>query len=402
MPANRQSGPAQGPAEEETMERMRASLRATLRMAGACGLGLAALAIALPAGAADKPAAAHGKTIGLAVTQYPFALYKGADDCPDGMAKAAKELYLDSVSPAERVRLQKLENLKEFEQKAYHTPDGRDVCEVPDYPRPPQRTPQGKVSFGMNLDGTTDGHATPMTCKHDKFMGPDGQPVDNQHYRMTGCSSNYRGFPGEAGYLESLRNSGIKDGGTTILVEIKGVDDERNDDEVEVGVYNGTDPMVVDPTGTVMLPYASLSVTDNPKYRSVGKGHIKDGVLLTDPMEVHIRYDFGGAKREYNLRAARLKLELKGKAGAEGMLAGYLSVDDIDMTRGTKQESAEMVLYDCPTWAQAIKRYADGFPDANGNCTAMSTAFQISAIPAFIIHPDKEQTAEAPAAVQTR
>ena len=84
------------------MERMRASLRA----AAACGLGLAALAFAAPAGAADKPAETHGRTIGLAVTQYPFALYKGADDCPDGMAKAAKELYLDSVAPAERVRLQ--------------------------------------------------------------------------------------------------------------------------------------------------------------------------------------------------------------------------------------------------------------------------------------------------------
>jgi hypothetical protein len=375
--------------EEETMERVRTAVRTAL-----CGL-----ALALPAGAATAAdgAGGHGRTIGLAVTKYPFALYKGADDCPDGMIKAAKELYLDSVSPAERARLQRLENLKEFEQKAYHTPDGRDLCEVPDYPRPPQRAPQGKVSFGMNLDGTSDGHATATSCAHEKFVGPDGQPVDNQHYRLLGCQSNYRGFPGEEGYLESLRNSGIKDGGTTILIEIMGVDDEKNDDAVEVGIYNGADAMVIDPTGNVMLPYASLSVTSDPKYRSVGKGRIENGVVITEPMDVRIRYDFGGSMREYTMRAVRLHLTLKGKAGAEGMMAGYVAVSDIDMTRATKQERAEMVAYDCPSWAQAVKRYADGFPDENGHCTALSTAFQLTAIPAFVIHPETEQTAEAPA-----
>ena len=40
-----------------------------------------------------------GKTMGFAVTSYPFSIYKGADDCPEGMAMASKELYLLSVAP---------------------------------------------------------------------------------------------------------------------------------------------------------------------------------------------------------------------------------------------------------------------------------------------------------------
>jgi hypothetical protein len=82
------------------------------------------------------------------------------------------------------------------------------------------------------------------------------------------------------------------------------------------------------------------------------------------------------------------------------MLAGYIAASDVDLTPHAKQESAEMIGYDCPTFAQAVKRYADGFKDPKtGQCTALSTAFNIEAIPAFVIHPEdaKKTAAAAPA-----
>src|SRR5271163_4076403 len=75
------------------------------------------------ASAAVPASAKPSKTLGFAVTSFPYAIYKGANDCPDGMAMAAKEIYLAASTPAERTRLTKPENLKEFEQKAYHTTD---------------------------------------------------------------------------------------------------------------------------------------------------------------------------------------------------------------------------------------------------------------------------------------
>src|SRR5690606_32823806 len=57
----------------------------------------------------------------------------------------------------------------------------------------PFREVEGKISYGMNLDGTTDGRATPRSCKHQKFTSPDGaEAVDNQLYRALGCSKTYR------------------------------------------------------------------------------------------------------------------------------------------------------------------------------------------------------------------
>jgi hypothetical protein len=333
--------------------------------------------------------AAKAQTLGFAVTSFPYALYKGTRDCPDGMAMAAKEIYLSAASPTEQKRLTKPENVKEFEQLAYHTKDGKDLCQAPDYPRAPQRTPQGKISYGMNLDGTTDGAATDTTCAHEKFTGPNGEvAVDNQTYRVLGCSSNYRGFPGEEGYLESLRNASFKDGGTTMLIEVMGVTDTQNDDDVTVGVYNGATPMMIDANGH-MLPYASLTVTSDEKFRAVVHGKIVNGVLTTAPADINLTYDFGGYPSYFHYKAARLRLELNPDGTAKGMLAGYVAATDVDLTPHAKQESAEMIGYDCPTFAQAVKRFADGFKDPKtGQCTALSTAFDIKAIPAFVIHPD--------------
>jgi len=372
-----------------------------------CAALLAASLYAAPAkaGAAsaavtDPATAKPTRTLGFAVTSFPYAIYKGANDCPDGMAMAAKEIYLAATTPAERTRLTKPENLKEFEQKAYHTTDGKDLCQAPDYPRAPQRTTQSKISYGMNIDGTDDGHATDTTCAHEKFTGPNGEPaVDNQTYRVLGCSSNFRGFPGEEGYLESLRNAAFKDGGTTMLIEVMGVKDVQNSDDVTVGVYNGTSPMMIDANGH-MLPYASLTVTSDKKFQATLHGKIENGVLTTQPGDIALEYDFGGYPSYFHYKAARLRLQLNADGTAKGMLAGYLVASDVDLTPHAKQESAEMIGYDCPTFSQAVRRYADGFKDPKtGQCTALSTAFNIEAIPAFVIHPDDaKKTAEvAPA-----
>jgi hypothetical protein len=366
----------------------------TFALVAACLCSGSAQAASANAATTD---AAKPRTLGFAVTSIPFALAKNADDCPDGLAMAAKDIYLAAVSPAERTRLQKPENLKEFEQLAYHTKDGKELCEVLDYPREPQRTPKGRVSYGVNLDGTSDGAATANTCGHEKFTSPDGQAgVDNQMYRLIGCSSNIRGFPGEDGYLENLRNASFKDGGTTVLIEVTNVKDGRNDDDVSVGIYNGTSPMVVGANGQ-MLPYASLTVSKDPKWQSHLHGKIENGILTTTSGDIALYYDFGGYQREYHVKDAHLRLDLNDPKKQTGLLAGYLDLNDVDMTKGTKQLSAEMVGYDCPTFFQAMHRYADGYKDPKtGQCTAMSTAWQVNAIPAFVIHPeDAHKTADA-------
>jgi hypothetical protein len=72
-------------------------------------------------------------------------------------------------------------------------PAGENVCNNPksfvDDPRhPPHREILNKVAFGLNLDGTSDGRATCVTCGHQKLEGLNGDAaVDNLGRQVFVC-----------------------------------------------------------------------------------------------------------------------------------------------------------------------------------------------------------------------
>ena len=69
---------------------------------------------------------------------------------------------------------------------------------------------KGKYGYGFNLDGTTDGHATPKSCAHQKFTAPNGTPaIDNQMYRIIGCVYGFRSDGVASGQIILADASGI-------------------------------------------------------------------------------------------------------------------------------------------------------------------------------------------------
>jgi hypothetical protein len=51
-------------------------------------------------------------------------------------------------------------------------------------------------------------------------------------------------------------------------------------------------------------------------------------------------------------------------------------------------------ISNCPSIYVAAHEIADGYPDPKtGKCSALSSAFNFTAVAAFIIHPDVRQTA---------
>ena len=43
---------------------------------------------------------------------------------------------------------------------------------------------------------------------------------------------------------------------------------------------------------------------------------------------------------------------------------------------------------ECAAEYNALQQFADGYPDATGQCTAISLAYEVKGVPAFIIHPE--------------
>jgi hypothetical protein len=258
---------------------------------------------------------------------------------------------------------------------------GQNVCQdraaVKD---PPVPETQSKVAYGLNLDGAVGGNA-PNTCAHKEFTSPTGDAgIDNQMWRVIGCVEGYR-----TEFFDDYRMTEMRRNTRPLLINVTGIDDERNDPEVMVTVGNGTDPMVVDTAG-VPLPNGSYVMGDSPKPPVTVKGRIVDRVLTTDAFDTTY---FVATE----VRGGRLRLELTSDGGAKGLLAGYYDALSWSRTRTAAGQYA--VKYSCPALHEAVTRLADGYPDpVTGKCTGISFAINVIAKPAYVFPPEKSAGAK--------
>lgn len=367
------------------------------------GLGFAVIAL----GWLAPPAmAAPARTLGFVATLFTHAAYDGgAADCPDGLNASAIDVYLAAAPEAERARLNAgTEGRRELNRLLSQGASLTDrmtpnACNTPtDYMKPGYFDPnyktitRGGVAFGMDLDGATGSEATATSCAHQPFTGPAGEAgVDNQWWRLMGCVKYYR--PG--GDITEGSPSGIKSGAVSILVEVSGVDDVRDDPQVEVAFYSSSDPAPTGSNGEVM-PGGSFQPHENSRFHAHARGAIKNGVLTTEPVEIHLQKKLLIVDTEWFFRDARLRLEVQADGTAKGLLAGYFDVDTAyDTIRQQHMSTAVLGGYTCPSLYVALHRLADGNRDPeSGQCRGISTAYAIQMVPAFIVHP-KTRTADS-------
>ena len=180
-------------------------------------------------------------------------------------------------------------------------------------------------------------------------------------------------------------------------MQLSGVDDERNDDHVELGLFTSPDPIPVDASGALMNG-ASLSVTDDARYHNVADARIVDGVLIADPFDLRLDYNGQFLDSEYRFRDARVRLEILPDGNLRGLVGGYWDVEHFydAYARQASRAGAFSVGFRCPGMYGALKRRADAYPDPEtGECSAVSTAFRMAGIPAFVIEPEVTQVAGA-------
>ena len=344
--------------------------------------------------AAAAEAAQGPRTLAYALANWDTAIYetKYMDECPEGPAIGNDTYWWRGMSKPDRDEKAEKGLVQPVDRRAisvFRGPKGEDVCWNPDVIKePPMRMIRGKTSYGFNLDGENDGKATPKSCAHENFSGPTGTAgVDNQLYRLLGCHYGWR----RNGVLDTFGNEERRNSGRgVILLEVRGVDDETNDDNVEVAFFRAIDPFAIDSSGRI-LPWASYRIDMNqgkPRYGTVAKGKIKDGVLITEPVDAKLPYYGNSAYAEIDLKD--MHLELDTALGADGKVKGFLGgYYDFDKWWEYMLKLEFLIAtgdWSCPALYTAAKQMADGYPDANGQCTAISSAFEIDAVPAFIIH----------------
>lgn len=258
------------------------------------GLPLARmLLLAAAVGLAVGPiggAAADQQSLGFVVTKWNTAMYETLfmDECPEGPTPGNYEIWESTITAEER-RSYPVPLVTQMRHVNYRGPSGEDICAEPTAVQdPPLKIVEGKFAYGLNLDGNTTGAATPNTCAHPNFTGLNGESgIDNQMYRLFGCIEAWRSY----GHIENNANAHrLSSGLGMILIEITGIDDLRNDEQVTVSFYRGIGSFDLDSKGGV-LPYASYDIDHEqgaPRYGDAVAGRIVDGVLQTETADVHL------------------------------------------------------------------------------------------------------------------
>lgn len=379
----------------------------TWPLAATTGLAIAAAAIVLaPAGPASDPAIAQpvaaalpappaGGVIGFVVQEFVPPVIQGADACPQGTALKIRDAYLASLPEAERARLSLKENEPELTKRWQATvfgPGGTNICSQPDmFDRPGMRTVQSRNGWGLDLDKD----AGDESCAHEEFAAPDGRTgIDNQEYRVMGCTLEWRGKDGIAGDIATGMKQFHASGEWTQVILLRGVDSLVRDDEVEVIYANTADRPAADSKGN-FLRGASFTVNDTaPRHRNVLKGRIDNGVLTTAPQDIWLAQTWGqggardirGARSRFDFRRARLRLTFQPDGSLSGLVGGYRPVFDVIQSPAIGGFGAATTAgIDCAGILATLKQHADGVRDPRtGKCTAVSSAMRLVAIPAFI------------------
>ncbi len=365
--------------------------------------GVVLLAVAAHSRAAGSPA--NPTTLGFVVRDWFTSIYnsKFMDECPEGLTASNDEIWWRGLSKPDRARLTDnglVQNLTRMPYWLRRGPNGENVCLNPTVVKdPPMKVVEGKYGYGANLDGTLDGHATPKSCAHQKFTLPDGTPgIDNQMYRLLGCVYGWRkgGLP-ELNAHEGRGTSGLG----MILIEISGVTDPRNSDPVTVTFYRSIDQFALDGTGRP-LPFSSYNIDTDAKgvvrFGDSLRGAIKDGVLTTERGDVRLPFYGNYNFMHPAIRDMGLRLEIAPDgATAKGQITGYYNLEEFLYYVGGMVGHTS-TADDCPAMYVAGHQLADGYPDPKtGECTHISTSFDIGTYAAFIIHPPppEKRVAEA-------
>ena len=351
-----------------------------------------------PAGVAVGGAAAAPISRGFVAIDFTFEQPVTAQNaCPQGFNQNEREFYLARLTAAERVAAADLpegfDYLRMMDERG-----GPDPCDQPTaFEDPGHLTLDGSgVAAGFDLDGVTSTRANsgPEACPHQDFSSASGAPgLDNALWRLLGCIKGYQ----RGDTIDEYAIENIKSGGRTILIEITDLDDLRDDADVGLGIYSRQDPIPASADGR-LLPGGSLSMEADTRYRNVTRATLVDGVLTAGPLDLRLDFDGQFLDADLHLENAQVRLEFTPDGGLRGLVGGYWDIEAVyDVyARQATRAGAYTVGFRCPALHAALARAADGSPDSEtGACTAVSTAFRIEAIPAFVLEPPSTSTLHA-------
>jgi len=241
------------------------------------------------------------------------------------------------------------------------------------------RLGEGRFGYGFDLDGK---------IKPGDFIDPESgaRGIDNNLYRAIACFSLTR-EPSQPGLRATFSGGAwgaLVERRPAHLIEISGIDNFENDEDVVVRYYVSLDHITL-VSGAVAADQ-TMRVDPDPRWQNVVHGKIKNHVLTTEAFDLNLLGDPFWVQ-SYQFRQARLRLQFKPDGTAKGIVGGYLTWFPFYWSYASQGWGIDVTGFDIPGLYYALKRLADAFPDRKtGENTAISAAYEIDVVPAIISH----------------
>jgi hypothetical protein len=236
------------------------------------------------------------------------------------------------------------------------------------------------VVEGFDLDGRDSAAGDTETCGHGDLVAPDGSPgIDNQLGRMWPVLKPLVGTA-----VEGLLQGAINEGSMLMVLEIAGIDDLQNDDDVTFNLFNA----ILDPNiGTLGLisPDQTFYYNYERPSSTVENLQIVDGELIAGPVRLEIPINI--LEEDFNMVMddGWVHITINEDGTFEGIMAGAFHVPTIlgVLLESNAAQEARLVL---PVFeANADMGYEDG------KCNLFSTAVSFEGTTAFVVRdPTKE------------
>lgn len=337
------------------------------------------------------------------INLFVLATHPADDDCPQGVMKnpidiARSSLLAQGLSTEEADRrahefndvLMSADEMPEDALKPFagFTEDRARINGKPvnaylnPFAAPNPKIPKsiGRMQYGFNLDGKG-------ANDKDTVEDPDTHErgVDNEYARAVGCMALYRFKTGTGAAPDAGWNWNENRGSTrATLVSVVG-EDLSKDGEVLVLVRRSLDAVLLDGRGTAQ-PDVTFRIDQDPRTFNIFRAKLHNGVVSSiEPQDFLLKAD-PNSLFDYKLMRSRLRIQLKPDGAAEGMIGGYRPWRDIYMpfvTVATGWEYTSNV--NLVGLFYNLRDYADGYPDAQGKNTAISSTWWFDAVPAFLV-----------------
>ena len=174
---------------------------------------------------------------------------------------------------------------------------------------------EGPMGYGFNLDGKD---------KKGDFIDPETgeHGVDNQLYRVVGCINELKSHTlNDHAPLAVNYWNVVVEQMPAWLVEIEGVTDPQNSDNVTVGIYRALEPPTKDSAGG-LLTGLTFHADPNPRWQNKVHGKIVNGVLTTDIFDMNMLGD-PFWMQEFHFKQARMRMRIAPDGTLKGILGGY-------------------------------------------------------------------------------